>query len=309
MKKVLFVATVVRLHINMFHKPFIKWFHDQGWQVDVAANNDYENKEECLIPYCDNFYCLPFERSPLKKKNMDAYRQLKYLIDNNDYDIIHCHTPVGGVATRVAVGKARKNGTKVIYTAHGFHFYKGAPVINWLIYYPVERILAHRTDLLITMNQEDYGYAQKFKAKKVALVNGVGLELNKFKEITLPAYIEAILNIVISVVLVRKFGLIGVAIGTIVGMTYRMIFHVYYTSRIVPERVQSIFYRKLFLFSAGSVIGFVICHRMLPFTNITVESWVVHAVLYCIVIGIILFGISLLFFKQEMKFFAKYIRR
>ena len=184
MKKVLFVATVVRLHINMFHKPFIKWFHDQGWQVDVAANNDYENKEECLIPYCDNFYCLPFERSPLKKKNMDAYRQLKYLIDNNDYDIIHCHTPVGGVATRVAVGKARKNGTKVIYTAHGFHFYKGAPVINWLIYYPVERILAHRTDLLITMNQEDYGYAQKFKAKKVALVNGVGLELNKFKEIT-----------------------------------------------------------------------------------------------------------------------------
>ena len=184
MKKVLFVATVVRLHINMFHKPFIKWFHDQGWQVDVAANNDYENKEECLIPYCDNFYCIPFERSPLKKKNMDAYRQLKYLIDNNDYDIIHCHTPVGGVATRVAVGKARKNGTKVIYTAHGFHFYKGAPVINWLIYYPVERILAHRTDLLITMNQEDYGYAQKFKAKKVALVNGVGLELNKFKEIT-----------------------------------------------------------------------------------------------------------------------------
>lgn len=132
---------------------------------------------------------------------------------------------------------------------------------------------------------------------------------NKFKEITLPAYIEAILNIVISVVLVRKFGLIGVAIGTIVGMTYRMIFHVYYTSRIVPERVQSIFYRKLFLFSVGSVIGFVICHRMLPFTNITVESWVIHAVLYCIVIGIILFGISLLFFKQEMKFFAKYIRR
>ena len=61
--------------------------------------------------------------------------------------------------------------------------------------------------------------------------------------------------------------------------------------------------------SVGSVIGFVICHRMLPFTNITVESWVAHAVLYCIVIGIILFGISLLFFKQEMKFFAKYIRR
>lgn len=77
MKKVLFVATVVRLHINMFHKPYIKWFHDQGWQVDVAANNDYENKEECVIPYCDNFHCLPFERSPFKKGNLDAYKQLK----------------------------------------------------------------------------------------------------------------------------------------------------------------------------------------------------------------------------------------
>ena len=132
---------------------------------------------------------------------------------------------------------------------------------------------------------------------------------NQFKEITFPAYIEAILNIVISIVLVKKFGIIGVTIGTIVGMTYRMAFHVYYTSRIVPGRVQSILYRKLFLFSIASAIGFVFCYRMLPVVNITVISWVVHAIIYCIVIGIILFGISLLFFKQEMKFFAKYIRR
>ena len=184
MKKVLFVATVVRLHINMFHKPFIKWFHDQGWQVDVAANNDYVNKNECIIPYCDNFYCIPFERSPLKKGNLVAYRQLRRLIDNNDYDIIHCHTPMGSVITRLAAGRARKNGTKIIYTAHGFHFYKGAPMINWLVYYPIERILAHRTDLLITMNQEDYKRALKFRARKVVKVNGVGLDLNKFKMIS-----------------------------------------------------------------------------------------------------------------------------
>lgn len=185
MKKVLFVATVVRLHINMFHKPFIKWFHDQGWQVDVAANNDYENPADCIIPYCDNFYCLPFERSPIKKGNWNAYVQLKKLIDNNHYDIIHCHTPMGSVITRLAAGASRKNGTRVIYTAHGFHFYKGAPVINWLLYYPIERILAHRTDLLITMNQEDYLRAKTFKAKKVAMVNGVGLDLHKFVEATL----------------------------------------------------------------------------------------------------------------------------
>ena len=184
MKKVLFVATVVRLHINMFHKPFIKWFHDQGWQVDVAANNDYENKEECIIPYSDHFYCLPFERSPIKKGNLDAYFQLKKLLKREKYDIIHCHTPMGSVITRLAAGETRKRGTKVIYTAHGFHFFKGAHIINWLVYYPIERILAHRTDLLITMNREDYKRSCSFKAKRTALVNGVGLDLNKFAEAT-----------------------------------------------------------------------------------------------------------------------------
>ena len=182
MKKVLFVATVVRLHINMFHKPFIKWFHDQGWQVDVAANNDYENKEECVIPYCDHFYCIPFERSPFRKENFEAFFQLKKLLEKEKYDIIHCHTPMGSVVTRLAAGKVRKNGTKVIYTAHGFHFFNGASLINWLVYYPVERILAHRTDLLITMNQEDYKRSQTFKAKRNAYVNGVGLDLKKFVE-------------------------------------------------------------------------------------------------------------------------------
>lgn len=184
MKKVLFVATVVRLHINMFHKPFIKWFHDQGWQVDVAANNDYEDKSECVIPYCDNFYCLPFKRSPLKKENLQAYHQLKALLEREKYDIVHCHTPMGSVITRLAAGSARRHGTKVIYTAHGFHFYKGSPKFNWMVYYPIEEILAHRTDLLITMNQEDYRCAKKFKAKKVALINGVGLDLDKFVKST-----------------------------------------------------------------------------------------------------------------------------
>lgn len=182
MKKVLFVATVVRLHINMFHKPYIKWFHDQGWQVDVAANNDYEEKNECVIPYCDHFHCLPFERSPLKKGNWEAYKQLKKLLDTEHYDIIHCHTPMGSVIARLAAGSARNYGTKVIYTAHGFHFYKGAPNLNWLVYYPIEKILSRRTDLLLTMNQEDYAAAQKFHAGNVINVNGVGMDMSRFTE-------------------------------------------------------------------------------------------------------------------------------
>lgn len=180
MKKVLFVATVVRLHINMFHQPYLRWFHEQGWQVDVAANNDYEDKNACVIPYCDHFYCLPFERSPIKAGNLQAYRQLKDLLKKERYDIIHCHTPMGGVVTRLAAGTARKQGTKVFYTAHGFHFYTGAPARNWLLYYPVERMLAHRTDLLITMNQEDYARAKTFSAKRVAYVHGVGVNLDRF---------------------------------------------------------------------------------------------------------------------------------
>lgn len=182
MKKVLFVATVVRWHINLFHKPFIRWFHDQGWQVDVAAKNDYENKEDCVIPCCDHFYCIPFERSPYRVENIAAYKQLKALLDREHYDIIHCHTPMGSVITRLAAGSTRNKGTKVVYTAHGFHFYDGAPKQNWLLYYSVERLLAHRTDLLITMNQEDYRHASAFKAKRLALVNGVGLDLNLFTE-------------------------------------------------------------------------------------------------------------------------------
>lgn len=181
MKKVLFVATVVRLHINVFHLPYIQWFHEQGWQVDVAARNDFENPHDCVIPFCDHHYNIPFERSPLKPANLRAYKELKELLDREQYDLIHCHTPVGGVTARLAAVKCRKSGkTKVAYTAHGFHFYSGAPLLNWLLFYPIERLLAHKTDLLITMNSEDYSRAKKFKVKKIAYVNGVGLNLNRF---------------------------------------------------------------------------------------------------------------------------------
>ena len=181
MKKVLFVATVVRLHLNTFHKPYIKWFHDQGWQVDVASRNDYDNPEDCVIPYCDNHYDLPFERSPFKSENLKAYKELKKIIETEEYDIIHCHTPVGGVLTRLAANKMRKSGkTKILYTAHGFHFYKGSPFLNWAVYYPIEKLLSRRTDMLITMNQEDYEVAKTFKANSAEYVNGVGLDLSKY---------------------------------------------------------------------------------------------------------------------------------
>lgn len=183
MKKVLFVATVVKLHIMVFHIPYLEWFKKNGYEVHVAARNDYENKNECNIPFCDKFFNLPFERSPLKKNNLYVYKELKKIIDISEYTIIHCHTPIGGALGRLSACKARKKGTKVIYTAHGFHFFKGAPLLNWLAYYPVERWLAKYTDVLITINKEDYEIAKKFKANRIEYIPGVGIDTDKFKHI------------------------------------------------------------------------------------------------------------------------------
>lgn len=185
MKKVLFVATVVKAHIMVFHIPYLKWFKENGYETYVCARNDYENKEDCVIPFCDNYYDLPFERSPIKiKNNFKTYKQLKEIINSNEFTIIHCHTPMGGALTRLAALKARRNNTNVIYTAHGFHFYKGAPITNWLLYYPVERWLARYTDVLITINKEDYERAKKsLKAGRVEYIPGVGIDTNRLNDV------------------------------------------------------------------------------------------------------------------------------
>lgn len=173
--KILFVATV-DLHIIAFHIPYLQFFKEKGWEVHVASSGSLE------IPFCDNKFNIPFSRFPYSKANLNAYKSLKCIINEANYQIIHCHTPVGGALTRFAAKKARKNGTKVIYTAHGFHFFKGAPLQNWFLYYPIEHWLAKHTDCLITINDEDYDRAKrKFKVKRVEKVNGVGIDLNKFR--------------------------------------------------------------------------------------------------------------------------------
>ena len=182
-KKVLFTATVVKTHINVFHLPYLKWFKEHGYEVHVAAKNDFIN-ELCIIPNCDQYYDINFTRFPFSEANIKAYKQLKKLIQENNYDIIHCHTPVAGVLTRLAARKSKN--TTVIYTAHGFHFFKGTPLLNWLIYYPIERFCARYTDKLITINKEDYGRAKRFKLRnngKVYYVPGVGINLEKIQNL------------------------------------------------------------------------------------------------------------------------------
>jgi glycosyltransferase EpsD len=153
-KKVLFISNTA--NFSKFNRPFMRWFKKQDWQVD------YVSAGEEIVLDCDNQYSICMTRSPFNLKNIRAYKELKKIV-LNDYDIIHCHTPIGGVLARLA---ARKIRAKVIYTVHGFHFYNGAPLLNWLIYYPIEKFLMKYTDCLITINQEDYYFAkQKFKVQ------------------------------------------------------------------------------------------------------------------------------------------------
>lgn len=176
MKKVLFTATVDS-HIELFHVPFLKYFKENGYEVHVATNGDHN------IPYCDKKIKIPFERSPFKTNNLKAIKMLKKVIKNEHYDIIHTHTPMGSVVTRLAALKSRKQyKTRIIYTAHGFHFFKGAPLLNWLLFYPVEKFLSRYTDTLILINKEDYNLAKrKFKkCKNIKYVPGVGIDESKF---------------------------------------------------------------------------------------------------------------------------------
>lgn len=178
--KVLFVATV-RSHIGQFHMPFIRKLKELGFTVDAAFKDNSADKPGLDLSGIDNIFEVNFSRSPYSFDNIIAYRQLKKIIENGDYDAVHCHTPMGAVVTRLAGRSARKKGTKIIYTAHGFHFYKGAPVLNWKVFYPIEKYLSKYTDCLITINQEDYDIAVKnFKTEKIYKVNGVGVDIDKF---------------------------------------------------------------------------------------------------------------------------------
>ena len=183
-KKILFVATV-QSHICQFHLPIMEMLKEEGFEVHVAARNNLAEKNGLAMKHADKVYDVPFERSPFNKKNIRAYKVLKEILNKENYDIVHCNTPVGGIVTRLAANRFRKNGLRVIYTAHGFHFYKGSPIKNWIIYYPIEKMMAHLTDDLITITKEDYNLAinKKFKCR-VHHTYGVGVNSNKFKMVS-----------------------------------------------------------------------------------------------------------------------------
>lgn len=186
MKRVLMLASVASM-IDQFNMPNIALLRKLGYEVDVACNfiegntcsdervAELKQKLQDMHVCC---YQIDFARNIKHMgQNMKALWQVEGLMKQNIYAFCHCHSPIGGVVARIAGHRTR---TKVIYTAHGFHFYQGAPVMNWLVYYPVEKMLSRWTDVLITINHEDYKLAKKkFKMKKLTYVPGIGIDTQR----------------------------------------------------------------------------------------------------------------------------------
>lgn len=192
MKKALMNASVASM-IYQFNMNNIDILEELGYQVDVACNFGKENpmKETEIAKFKKNLIDRGIKiietdcpRNPFAfRKLLSTYKQLKNLADTETYDLIHTQSPIGGALCRLAFCKARKKGTRVIYTAHGFHFYKGAPLKNWFIYYPIEKICSYMTDVLITINKEDYERAKRrLHARKTAYIPGVGINVKKIQE-------------------------------------------------------------------------------------------------------------------------------
>lgn len=179
MNKVLLTATV-QSHICQFHRPLAEILHENGYEVHVAAKDNLAEKNGLKLDFADKVFDVPFARSPKSPDNIKAYKELKKIIDAEHYDIIHCNTPMGGIVTRLAARKARKNGTKVFYTAHGFHFYKGAPKKNWIVFYPIEKLFSRLTDKIITITTEDYELAREKFLCKAERIHGVGVDEKRY---------------------------------------------------------------------------------------------------------------------------------
>lgn len=191
--KAIMIASVASM-IDQFNMQNIQILLDEGFDVDVVCNCESGNtisndRVQDLIQRLEkkgvNVKHLPIPRKitdllDIKKSIVE----LKKMFEEQSYTLMHCHSPIGSVIARTAAKRYRRKGMKVIYTAHGFHFYKGAPIINWLLFYPIEKIYSGITDVLITINTEDYKFAKKhLKAREVRYVPGVGVDTKKFKNV------------------------------------------------------------------------------------------------------------------------------
>ena len=190
MKKVLIVASVVSF-IEWFNKENVDFLKEElNCEVHIACNFDYVNdtdvdrtkkyiaklEEQGIV-----LHNICFDRSPMGKTNLKAYKQLREIINTRKFDLIHCHTPTASILTRLASKKARRQGSVVMYTCHGFHFHNSAPRKNWLLYYPIEKHFSRHCDYIVTINKEDYNRAKTFYCENVRYIPSVGVDIEKIR--------------------------------------------------------------------------------------------------------------------------------
>lgn len=176
------LVTSTDLMMVQFLIPHVMNLSQNGFEVEIACSDVGGRTAEIrkkLDGYVNAMHIVRLHRSPLSLDNLNGYKDMKKIIQRGKYDIIWTNEPVMGVVTRLAAQKARKNGTKVLYMVHGFHFYKGAPKLNWMIYYPIEKMMASKADVICTVNQEDYKRAQKFKVNRVEYIHGIGINTSR----------------------------------------------------------------------------------------------------------------------------------
>lgn len=180
MKRLLLTCT--DLMAIQFLVPHVKYLSQNGFSVELACSDVGGRIEELreILSEIAKIRTVRLVRSPFSAGNLKGYSDLKKIINSEHWDVIWTNEPVMGVMTRLAAQKARRSGTKVIYMAHGFHFYKGAPKLNWMIYYPVEKFCSRLCDMIITINNEDFERAKKFHTSKVEKINGIGVDTQKF---------------------------------------------------------------------------------------------------------------------------------
>lgn len=175
MKKVLFVSNT-DMHINLCYLPYIKYFKDNGYIVHVATNTGV------ILDYTDKKIKIPIYRNPFHLGNIISILKLKKIILKEKYDLVSCSTPMGGVVARLASKVARnKYNCKVLYTVHGFHFFKGCKKVRYFIYYNIEKHLAKYTDILITINEEDFEVARNKFNIDVRYIPGIGYNDNNLR--------------------------------------------------------------------------------------------------------------------------------
>lgn len=186
-KKVLIVASVVSF-IEWFNKENVDYLNKtRGCELHIACNFDYmeDTDEERTKAYIEKIkqegvilHNVHFARSPFSPQNIECYKQLKKIIDETHFNLIHVHTPTVSILTRLAARKARKNGTTVMYTCHGFHFHNAAPKKNWMMFYPMELLMSRFCDYIVTINKEDFNRAKSFHTPNVRYIPGVGVNIN-----------------------------------------------------------------------------------------------------------------------------------